>query len=222
MKTDKWQYCIWRQTNDSTVHEDRQITVLYMKTNIHFLTYLAQFFLEWEMFQTEVVEEIKTHILFQITFCRKSYRLWDNVEKYRSAGRPQMAIWSMRIACWIPKATHTQSQYVILIAFPHQRCMKGLASMIHRYVNYLYCKFWQQRYILAAALIVDRWNACGTNDHQIPAGFWHRPGLFMQDITILFLVTWFYKQRLEFIKKKITCMLLAVQKVRCGKWRRQF
>jgi len=193
-----------------------------MKSNIHFLTYLAQFFLEWEMFQTEVVEEIKTHFLFPITFCRKSYRLWDNVEKYRSAGRPQMAIWSMRIACWVPKATHTQSQYVILIAFPLQRCLKEGASMIRRYVNCLYCKFWQQRYILAAALIVDSWIACGTKDHQIPAGFWHHPVLFIQNITIRFLVTWFYKQRLEFIKKKITCMLLAVQKVRCGKWRRQF
>jgi hypothetical protein len=24
-------------------------------------------------------------------------------------GRPQMTIWHMRIACWIPKATHTNS-----------------------------------------------------------------------------------------------------------------
>ena len=33
-------------------------------------------------------------------------------------GRPQMAVWRMRIACWIPKATNTHSEYVILIAFP--------------------------------------------------------------------------------------------------------
>jgi hypothetical protein len=31
---------------------------------------------------------------------------------------PQMATWGMRIACWIPKATNTHSEYVILIAFP--------------------------------------------------------------------------------------------------------
>ena len=37
-----------------------------MKTDIHFLSYLAHFFLEWEMFQTKGVEKIKTHIL---TFC---------------------------------------------------------------------------------------------------------------------------------------------------------
>jgi len=34
-----------------------------MKTNIHFLSYLAEFFLVWELFQTNVVEKIKTHIL---------------------------------------------------------------------------------------------------------------------------------------------------------------
>jgi hypothetical protein len=35
-----------------------------MKTYVHLWYYLAEFFLEWEMFQTEVVERIKTHILF--------------------------------------------------------------------------------------------------------------------------------------------------------------
>jgi hypothetical protein len=52
-----------------------------------FLSYLAQFFLEWEMFQTKVVEEIKTRILCSITFFRLSYLLWDNVEKYFTAGQ---------------------------------------------------------------------------------------------------------------------------------------
>ena len=32
---------------------------------------LAHFFLEWEMFQTEVVEKIKTHILCSVTFFSK-------------------------------------------------------------------------------------------------------------------------------------------------------
>ena len=54
--------------------------VLHTKTDTHFWSYLAQFFLEWEMFQTKVVEKIKTHILFSVTFFRKSCRLWDNVE----------------------------------------------------------------------------------------------------------------------------------------------
>jgi len=41
----------------------------------------------------------------------------NNVER----SRPQMTIWRVRIACWIPKATNTHSQYVILIAFPQQQ-----------------------------------------------------------------------------------------------------
>ena len=32
-----------------------------MKTYVHFLSYLAHFFLEWEMFQTKAVEKIKAH-----------------------------------------------------------------------------------------------------------------------------------------------------------------
>ena len=42
-------------------------------------------FLKWEMFQTKVEEEIKTHILCSINVFRKTYRLWDNVEKYGAA-----------------------------------------------------------------------------------------------------------------------------------------
>jgi hypothetical protein len=37
------------------------------------------------MFQTKVVEKIKTHILCSLNFFRKSYRLRDNVEKYCTA-----------------------------------------------------------------------------------------------------------------------------------------
>ena len=42
-----------------------------MNTNIHFVSYLAHFFLEWEMFQTKVVEKIKINILCSVTFFSK-------------------------------------------------------------------------------------------------------------------------------------------------------
>jgi hypothetical protein len=35
-----------------------------MNTYVHLLSYLAQFFLEWEIFQTKVAEKTKTQILF--------------------------------------------------------------------------------------------------------------------------------------------------------------
>jgi len=41
-----------------------------------------------------------------------------------------MTIWRMRIACWIPKASNTHSQYVILIAFPLQQWLHGRPSML--------------------------------------------------------------------------------------------
>ena len=42
-----------------------------------------------------------------------------------------MTICSMRIACWMPKAANTHSQYVILIAFPLQKRSPESASMLH-------------------------------------------------------------------------------------------
>ena len=68
-------------------HTLRRIMVLYMKTNIQFWPYLAQFFLQWKMFQMTVVENITTHILFSITFYRKSCLWRHNVEKYRKAAQ---------------------------------------------------------------------------------------------------------------------------------------
>ena len=56
---------------------------LYMQqTDTHFWPYLAQFFSEWGMLHTKVVEKTKTHILCSVISFRKSCRLWDNVEKY--------------------------------------------------------------------------------------------------------------------------------------------
>jgi len=39
---------------------------------------------------------------------------WKNMAE---RGRPQMTICRMRIACWIPKATNTHSEFVIFISF---------------------------------------------------------------------------------------------------------
>jgi hypothetical protein len=51
-----------------------------MTTYVNLWSYLAEFFLERETFQVKFVEKIKTHMLCLITFLRKSYRLWDDVE----------------------------------------------------------------------------------------------------------------------------------------------
>ena len=52
-------------------------------------------------------------------------------------GRPQMTIWRIRIACRIPKAINTHSQYVILIAFPLQELLNESASFLR--CTYIVC-----------------------------------------------------------------------------------
>ena len=52
-----------------------------MKTCVH-LWYLAEFLLQLEVFQTNIVDKIKTHVLYSVSFFPKTVSLWDNVEKY--------------------------------------------------------------------------------------------------------------------------------------------
>jgi len=54
--------------------------------------------------------------------------MWKNIAE---PGRPQMAIWPLRIACWIPNVTNTHPDYVILIAFPFN---SGCTNMPQFYV----------------------------------------------------------------------------------------
>ena len=86
--------------------------ILFMNTNVHFLSYLAYFFLEWENFQTKVVKKNKTHILYSVTFFedRAVYEImWKNMGEW---GELQMTIWRIRIACWKLKATNTLTPVV--------------------------------------------------------------------------------------------------------------
>jgi hypothetical protein len=59
-------------------------------------------------------------------------------------GRPHMTIWRMRIACWVPKATNTQSEYVTPIVFPLQQLLYEHTSVL-RYtpIALLFCIWYQ-------------------------------------------------------------------------------
>jgi len=63
--------------------------------------------------------------------------MWKNIVE---PGRLQRTIWRMRIACWIPKATNTPSEYVVLTPFPLQQWMHE--------------RFWMLRYTYIACLLV--------------------------------------------------------------------
>jgi hypothetical protein len=101
--------------------------------------YLAEFYTEWEMFQTKFVRKNQNkHFSFNNIFIFENGAvLWDNVEKYYRAvqATDDHIILHMRIACWIPKATNTPSEYVY--CFPLQKCLYERAPML-RY-TYIAC-----------------------------------------------------------------------------------
>jgi hypothetical protein len=92
-----------RRSHWSDFHEIRHLSILRKSVKkiqaslksdknsgnyVHLWKYHAGFFLEWEMFQTKVVQKIKPHILCSIIFfSRISFRLWDNVGKYARVGQ---------------------------------------------------------------------------------------------------------------------------------------
>ena len=119
-----WSYFTWRHMHiyDPTLHEGicAFMILLYMKAYAHLWSYfswsnarlwlcVAEFFLEWEVFHTDV-EKIKTHFLCSITLqIRTLYKtVWTNVEYTRQATDDNV-IRCVHVACWLSKSTNTHS-----------------------------------------------------------------------------------------------------------------
>jgi len=62
-----------------------------------------------------------THFVFSNFYSLENLAVYEtrNVERYCTTG--QATEMPMHIACWIPKATDTNSEYIILIPFPGQQ-----------------------------------------------------------------------------------------------------
>jgi hypothetical protein len=105
-----------------TLHEDQYTC----------LSYLAQFFLEREMFQTKVVEKIKTHILGSVNFIFENLTLYEIMWKNTvEPGTIHRTTWRMRIACCISWAINTLSDCVIFL-FSH--CNNRCTNAPHCYL----------------------------------------------------------------------------------------
>jgi len=80
-----------------------------MKTSAHLWQYLAEFFLEWEVFQTKAPQKIKIHNLCSVTPppLPPTVKL-DKVPKYGTTGQATDVniTWPMRFARWITEATN--------------------------------------------------------------------------------------------------------------------
>ena len=111
---------------------------------LHLWQYVSEFFLEWDMFWTNVVEKIKTQFMFKNSPLPPSLPPENRAiygimrENIIDPDRPQITIWRMRIAYCITAATHTHSEYVILIAFPLQQCLNKPDSLLrYTYISRL-------------------------------------------------------------------------------------
>ena len=91
-------------------------------------SHLAQSFLEWKIVSDKSCRANRNSIFMLDNFFRKSCCLRDTWKNIVQPDRPQMTVWCMHTACWIPKATNTHSQYVILIACPQQQWLYKGAS----------------------------------------------------------------------------------------------
>jgi hypothetical protein len=73
-------------------------------------------------FSDKFVEEIKKHVLFSRIFFSENRAVYEKKWKnFVERGWTQMTMWRMRIVRWIPKATNTHSDRVILNALPRQQ-----------------------------------------------------------------------------------------------------
>jgi len=107
-----------------TLHDDKYT----------FMIISAHFFLEWEIFRTKIVEKIKTHILYSLTFLRKSCLLWDNVEKLCRTGR---ATDDDKAYALFMLDTDTHSSYVTVIAFSNSTVVAPARLYVTLFVHCL-------------------------------------------------------------------------------------
>ena len=130
---EKIQLSLKSDENNSTAHEDRHTFLIISRSVL----------LRMRNFSDRTCTENENpHFVFGNFFENRTVYdiMWANIVQW---GSPQITVWRMRIACWIPKATNTHSQYVTLIAFPPQQRLHEHASMLrYTYVVVLFvCLF---------------------------------------------------------------------------------
>jgi hypothetical protein len=104
---------------------------------------------------TKDVDKFKTRILCAIKLFqnRAVYEImWKNMVE--PDGTHENMKRRMCFACWITKATHTRSEYVILIAFSRQQWLRERASML-RYTYIASCRLhWNSTIIISPLLLL--------------------------------------------------------------------
>jgi len=96
----------------STLHEDQYIFFYHILLSSY----------KNEKYFSQKLQRKSKHILSSETFSENHvvYEIMrtNGVEP----NRPQMTIWLVRLACWVPKATNTHSEFVIFIFHSNNGC----------------------------------------------------------------------------------------------------
>jgi hypothetical protein len=86
------------------------------------------------------VQKIETHISGTIPFSFQNLDVYEIIWKNTvQPGRPHITRRCMRIECWIPKATHEKSEYIILFNFSDRLC--GLVVRVSGYIQRSWVRF---------------------------------------------------------------------------------
>jgi uncharacterized membrane protein YbaN (DUF454 family) len=109
------------------------------------------------MFQTNIVEKTKTHILCSITFFQNLVVydiMWENIVELE---RQWMTIWLMRVAFWLTKRTdtHKKMQYALLFHCKNDKPKR--ISMLRLYIHFL-CYLYKTKAFLLFSRISVMWS----------------------------------------------------------------
>jgi hypothetical protein len=121
------------------------------------------------MFQTKCCREIQnTKSMFNNFFSFSKIvpfmRMWKNIVEL---DKPQMTMWRLCIAFWLPKSTNTHPEYVILAAFPLQRWLHRRPSMLRH--TYIAC-------LIIFSIYVQTDFGANTDSHSMCTGVPSREG----------------------------------------------
>jgi hypothetical protein len=120
-----------------------RITTTLHEGQYNFWSYLTHSFLEGEYFRQSCRENWNTHCMIKRFFFffpenRDVYEImWKRCGKARQPTNDN-TIRLMRWSYWVPNATDTHSEYVILLAFPLQQSFHERASVL-RYTYMVRC-----------------------------------------------------------------------------------
>jgi hypothetical protein len=117
----------------------QEYRIIYMEIKIYFWSYIAQFFLESELFQTKVVEKIKTYIKFDSIFSSNIVpymRQCGNILQIRAGHRLEYGACGLHaVYLWLQALT---IRICNIFAFPLQQCFTN-APKCYFTVHCLHC-----------------------------------------------------------------------------------